>query len=64
MRVVEPASASVDDVRGEMLARRRALAADVVARSSAVVVERLRGLPEVREAQTSATTKVSTWRFQ
>ena len=35
-----------------MLARRRALAADVVARSSAVVVERLRGLPEVREAQT------------
>ena len=52
MRVVEPASASVDDVRGEMLARRRALAADVVARSSAVVVERLRGLPEVREAQT------------
>ena len=35
-----------------MLARRRALAADVVARTSAVVVERLRGLPEVREAQT------------
>ena len=35
-----------------MLARRRALAADVVARASAVVVERLRGLPEVREAQT------------
>ena len=52
MRAVEPTSASVDDVRGEMLARRRALADDVVARASAVVVERLRGLPEVREAQT------------
>ena len=53
MPVVEPTSASVDDVRGEMLARRQALAADVVARSSAVVVERLRGLQEVREARTS-----------
>jgi len=52
MPVVEPTSASVDDVRGEMLARRQALAADVVARSSAVVVERLRGLQELREAQT------------
>ena len=52
MPVVEPTSASVDDVRGEMLARRQALAADVVARSSAVVVERLRGLQEVREART------------
>ena len=52
MPVVEPTSASVDDVRGEMLARRQALAADVVARSSAVVVERLRGLQELREART------------
>jgi len=52
MPVVEPTSASVDDVRGEMLARRQALAADVVARSSAVVVERLRGLQEVRKART------------
>ena len=52
MPVVEPTSASVDDVRGEMLARRQALAADVVARSSAVVVDRLRGLQEVREART------------
>jgi len=52
MRAVEPTSAAVDDVRGEMLARRRSLTADVVARVSAVVVERLRGLPEVREAQT------------
>ena len=52
MPVVEPTSASVDAVRGEMLARRQALAADVVARSSAVVVDRLRGLQEVREART------------
>ncbi len=52
MRVVEPTSASIDYVRGEMLARRRSLAAGVVARSSAVVVERLRGLEEVREART------------
>ena len=52
MPVVEPTSASVDDVRDEMLARRQALAAHVVARSSAVVVERLRGLQEVREART------------
>ena len=44
MRVVEPTPASIDYVRGEMLARRRSLAAGVVARSSAVVVERLRGL--------------------
>jgi 5-formyltetrahydrofolate cyclo-ligase len=52
MRVVEPTSASIDYTRGEMLARRRSLAAGVVARSSAVVVERLRGLQEVREART------------
>ena len=52
MRVVEPTSASIDYARGEMLARRRSLAAGVVARSSAVVVERLRGLQEVREART------------
>lgn len=54
MPVVEALSASIDAVRNVMLARRRALDADVVARSSALVLERLRSLQEVREAQTAS----------
>jgi 5-formyltetrahydrofolate cyclo-ligase len=37
----------VDDLRGEMLARRKALAPDVVDRHSAAVAQRVRWLPEV-----------------
>jgi len=58
----DPVTASVhspetdpDALRREMLARRRRLPADVVARNSALVVERLRNLSEVGGAGTVGT---------
>ncbi|MED5599160.1 MAG: 5-formyltetrahydrofolate cyclo-ligase [Actinomycetota bacterium] len=48
---VDSVRGDVSRVRSGMLARRRALAPDVVACASAIVVERILGLPEVRDAQ-------------
>jgi len=49
---MDDAESGVEDLRVEMLGRRRALSSDVVARHSALVVERLRRLPEVSGAAT------------
>lgn len=48
---MESVRGDVSRVRSGMLTRRRALAPDLVARASALVVERILGLPEVRDAQ-------------
>lgn len=42
----------VEAIRTEMLARRRGLAADELSRASAIILERLLGLPEMLSART------------